>query len=482
MGESVSDLPSGRDWSGRVVWVAGLGTAGYAAADALMQCGATVIAWDSSDSESMREKAHILETLGATVTLGVPEHGGAPIPHADLLIVSPGLPPRHSWIRAAIDSGMPVWGELELAWRLRAPGAPEWLCVTGTNGKTTTTLMLASILTAAGLRTVAAGNIGVSLVDVVMHDDLDVIAVEVGAPQLPFVYSMSPWAASCINLAQDHVDHFGSFEAYRAAKARVFERVQVAAIYSSADIETRRMVEEADVIDGARAIGVTLGVPAVSELGVVDEHLVDRAFLDDRRDRALELGVVTDVHPPAPHNVLNALHAAGLARSFGVDPSAVQAGLRAFEPAGHRIATVGTWRGVTYIDDSKATNTHAALTSLMAYPSVVWIAGGLAKGQEFDDLVRESASRLRGVVLMGADAHFIADALRRHAPDVPVIHVEGNHTESMVSVVRHAAELALAGDTVLLAPGCASWDMFRDYAHRGDEFSTAVQSLMREHA
>lgn len=477
----MSDLPWGRDWSGRLAWVAGLGTAGYAAADALMQCGAHVIAWDSSDTESLRNKADILSALGADVRLGMAADECDPgaLPKVDVLIASPGLPPHHVWIHAALEAQIPVWGELELAWRLRTPGAPEWLCVTGTNGKTTTTLMLASILTAAGLRTVAAGNIGVSLVDVVMHENLDVIAVEVGAPQLPFVYSMSPWAASCINLAQDHVDHFGSFEAYRAAKARVFERVQTAAIYSCDDPETRRMVEEADVMEGARAIGVTLGVPAVSEFGVVDEHLVDRAFLDDRKDRALELGLVTDVRPLAPHNVLNALHAAALARSLGVDPAAVHAGLQAFEPAGHRIATVGTWRGVTFVDDSKATNTHAALTSLRAYPSVVWVAGGLAKGQDFDELVRESAGRLRGVVLIGADAPVIAGALARHATDVPVIQCEGNHTEIMDTVVREATSLAHEGDTVLLAPGCASWDMFRDYAHRGDEFSRAVRTLVQ---
>jgi len=476
MGASVTDLPNGRDWNGKRVWVAGLGTAGYAAADALMQCGAQVTVWDSSNSEAIQDKSRILETLGATVVCGAPDD--LPLPDVELLVVSPGLPPHHSWIVRACDQGIPVWGELELAWRLRGQDAAEWLCVTGTNGKTTTTLMLESILRAAGLKTCAAGNIGVSLIDVVMHEDLDVIAVEVGAPQLPFVYSMSPWAACCINLAQDHVDHFGDFSAYRDAKARIFTHVKVAAIYSTEDPQTRRMVEEADVVEGARAIGVTLGIPAVSELGVVEDHLVDRAFLDDRRERALELAKVGDIHPAAPHNVLNALHAAALARSFGVDPAYVRQGLINFEPAGHRISTVATWNGITFVDDSKATNTHAAQTSLRAYPSVVWIAGGLAKGQNFDELVESCSDRLRAVVLIGADSSVIAQALSRHAPEIPVIHLEDKHTEVMSTVVREAISHAQPGDTVLLAPGCASWDMFRDYAHRGEVFAASVHEAI----
>ena len=201
---------------------------------------------------------------------------------------------------------MPVWGELELAWRLRpAQGAAPWLVVTGTNGKTTTTLMLESMLRAAGLRTVAAGNIGVSMVDVVMAEAtpegaLDAIAVEVGAPQLPFLHSMSPQASVCLNIAEDHVDLFGSFEAYVAAKARIYARTQVAAVYNVADDVTRRMVEDADVVEGCRAIGFTLGIPDISMLGVVEEFLVDRAFVPDRQRAAQELASTADVRPVGP--------------------------------------------------------------------------------------------------------------------------------------------------------------------------------------
>jgi UDP-N-acetylmuramoylalanine--D-glutamate ligase len=475
MSQAVDEFHRSSDWPSLNVTVVGIGIAGFAAADALSQLGARVTLVDTADGERQRERAEILETIGVRVLLG---HAGVAPENTQVLIVSPGLRPSAPIITDAIDRGITVWGELELAWRLRHPEtAAAWLCVTGTNGKTTTTLMLESILRAAGYRTTSAGNIGNSLVDVVMHDELDVIAVEVGAPQLPFLHSMSPVASVCLNIADDHIDFFGSFDDYVAAKARVYRNTQEAAVYNTEDDATLRMVEDADVVEGCRAVGFTLGAPSVSMLGVVDDMLVDRAFVNDRADSAQELAAVTDVHPLAPHNVANALAAAALARAFGVPATAVRDGLRSFEPAAHRISTVGTVDGVAYIDDSKATNAHAAQTSLAAYDPIVWIAGGMAKGQEFDELVIGARDRLRGVVLLGVDRDAIGQALARHAPDVPVIIVESPETGAMVDVVARAAELAKPGDTVLLAPGCASWDMFLDYTDRGRQFAAAVSAL-----
>lgn len=467
----VDELRRESDWEQVSAVVAGIGIAGYAAADALMQLGARVSVIDSAEGEGQRERGTVLEALGADVRLGY----AGEVPGADLLVVSPGLRPADPWIAQAVRRAIAVWGELELAWRLRpSRDAAPWLLVTGTNGKTTTTLMLESMLRAAGLRGIAAGNIGTSLVDVVMHDEADVLAVEVGAPQLPFAGSLSPLAAVCLNLADDHIDHFGSFAAYAQAKARIYHGAQVAAIFNAADEGTIRMVEQAEVCEGCRAIGFTLGVPDVSMLGVVDGALVDRAFIADRRTTAQELALVSDVHPAAPHNVENALAAAALARAYGVTPGAIRDGLRSFTPAGHRITQVAVIEGVTYVDDSKATNAHAALTSLKAFPSVVWIAGGLAKGQSFDDLVVQASGRLRAAVLLGADRDRIAEALRAQAPAVPVVEVGGTDDRAMRDAVERATALAQPGDTVLLAPGCASWDMFRDYAHRGDAFAAAV--------
>jgi UDP-N-acetylmuramoylalanine--D-glutamate ligase len=473
---NLDELSRTSDWSQVRVCVVGLGVAGFAAADALINLGAKVIVLDADSGERQKERATILEILGAEIRMG----DDTQLPNdIDLLVLSPGVSPLAPIVAASQAVGVEIWGELELAWRLRDPAhlAP-WLLVTGTNGKTTTTLMLESILLAAGKRTVSAGNIGRSLVEVVMDPTpWDVLAIEVGAPQLPFVHSISPQAAVCLNLAQDHLDIFGTFEAYRDAKAKVYDRCQVAAIFNVADEETIRMVEQAEVIEGCRAIGFSTSIPDISMLGVVEEFLVDRAFLDNRREAALELAEISDLAIPAIHNISNALAASALARAHGVDARSIRDGLRAWQPAPHRIAHVGQIAGVDYIDDSKATNTHAAATSLTAYESIVWIAGGMAKGQDFEELVLDNAHRLRAVVLLGIDQELIASALERHAPNVPIHRVATKETNAMELVVALAAEAAQLGDTVLLAPGCASWDMYRDYSHRGEEFAAAVKRL-----
>jgi UDP-N-acetylmuramoylalanine--D-glutamate ligase len=474
--ENVADLIRTSDWSQVRVCVVGLGVAGFAAADALIQLDAQVVVLDANPGEKQKERATLLEILGAEIKFG----DDTELPdNIDLLVLSPGVSPLAPIVTAAQAIEIPIWGELELAWHLRDPEhlAP-WLLVTGTNGKTTTTLMLESILRAAGKRTIAAGNIGHSLVEVVMDPEpWDVIAVEVGAPQLPFIHSISPQAAVCLNLAPDHIDLFGTFEAYRAAKARIYERCEVAAIYNMADPATVAMVEQAEVIEGCRAIGITLGIPDISMVGVVDEYLVDRAFLEQRKETALELAEVNDLAINARHNVENALAASALARAHGIEPRHIRDGLRAWKPAAHRIAHVATINEVTYIDDSKATNTHAAKTSLTAYNSVIWIAGGMAKGQDFDQLVLDTANRIKGVVLLGVDQEHIAQALIKYAPQIPVTKISGTDPAVMAQVVSAATQLAKPGDTVLLAPGCASWDMYRDYSHRGEIFAQEVRKL-----
>lgn len=469
----------GSDWAALHVVVAGLGIAGFAAADALATVGAQVLVVDRTDAERQRERAATLEVLGVRVRLG-DEH----LPEdTDLLVVSPGLAPSAPVVRAAQARGIPVWGELELAWRLREPGAPPWLTISGTNGKTTTTMMVASMLRASGVPADAVGNTGYSAVAAVMHGSVyGALAVEAAAPQLPFVSTVSPLASVCLNFAPDHVDLFGGIEAYRAAKARVYEHTQVAAVYNVTDEQTRDMVEHADVVDGCRAVGFTLGIPGPSMLGVVDGFLVDRAFGEGSHGNALVLASFDDVVPFALHNVENALAAAALARAFGVAPEAVRQGLRDFVPAQHRIAAAGVVDGVTYVDDSKATNSHAALSSLRSYRDVVWVAGGDAKGQQLEDLVVAVSDRLRAVVLLGADRALIAEALARHAPQIPVVEVSRTDTGAMEDVVAVAARLARPGDTVLLAPACASWDMFTDYGQRGDLFVAAVAALPGDHA
>ncbi|MFP5283049.1 MAG: UDP-N-acetylmuramoyl-L-alanine--D-glutamate ligase [Actinomycetes bacterium] len=461
-------------WPQARVVVAGVGVSGFAAADGLLEFGAQVTVLDDAASDANREKAALLETLGAAVRLG--PGSTAEVPSADLVITT-GWPPTAPLLVTAAARGIPIWSEVELAWRLSRPAkAVPWLGITGTNGKTTTTQMLAAMLTAAGLRTAAVGNIGRPVMETVLDPEpYDVLAVELSSHQLHWSHSLALHSAAVLNLQPDHLEWHRGAAAYARAKAKIYTGVEVSCVYNVADPATEAMVEDAEVVEGARAIGFTLGVPQPSMLGVVDDLLVDRAFVAQRKDSALELAKVDDVSPRAPHNVENALAAAALARSYGVPATAVRHGLRTVQLGAHKIQTVAELDGVRWVDDSKATNPHAADAALRTYDRVVWVAGGQAKGTTFDDLVVDHRQRLRGAVLLGADRNLIAQALARHAPEVPVIVIGADQTEPMGQAVEAAASLAAPGDTVLLAPGCASLDMFRDYAARGDAFAAAVR-------
>ena len=481
-------------WEGVRAVVAGLGVSGFAAADNLLHLGAEVTVLDEAAPEggAATERATLLEILGGDLRLGAGSTATLP-DGVDLVVTSPGWRPTSPLLVQARDRRTALWGEVELAWRLDhdgdrpedAPPPTPWLAVTGTNGKTTTTEMLDSILRAAGLRSVACGNVGMPVVEAVMtmppsNPPYDVLAVELSSFQLHYTQSLACESAAVLNVAEDHLDWHGSLDAYAQDKGRVYQGVERACVYNVADPRTERLVEEAEVVEGARAIGFTLGVPAVGMLGLVDEVLADRAFIEQRRHSAAELCTLDDLPSPAPHVVADALAAAALARAHGVSQAAVRDGLRAFRPGAHRITEVAVVDGVTWVDDSKATNPHAATSSLQGYDPVVWVAGGLAKGATFDTLVGAVRTRLRGVVLLGRDRDVIADALRRHAPEVRVIDVGGAETEDpgkhvMDRVVEAAAGLAQPGDTVLLAPGCASMDMFANYGARGDAFAESVR-------
>jgi UDP-N-acetylmuramoylalanine--D-glutamate ligase len=476
-------------WSQAKVVVAGLGTSGFAAADGLLDLGAKVLVLDDLASESNAEKAKVLEMLDAEVRLGPGSTAQLPA-DADLVVTSPGWRPSAPLLRQAGLAGIPIWGEVELAWRMSLPDRQvPWLAVTGTNGKTTTVGMLESMLTAGGLTTSAVGNIGRPIVEAVLDEvNYDVLAVELSSFQLHWTSSLSLHSAAVLNVAPDHLEWYAdtagwpagvndSMAAYAADKARIYQRVQHACVYNVADSATEQMVAEAEVVEGARAVGFTLGVPGPSMLGVVDDLLVDRAFIPQRRDSAIEIAKLSDVVPFAPHNVANALAAAALARSFGVSPQAVGEGLRRLKLGDHRIQTIGEVGGVRFVDDSKATNPHAAQASLAAFESVVWIAGGQAKGTSFDELVTRVAPKLRAVVALGVDREVVAEAIRRHAPEVPLLVLELGDHGVMEQAVKWAATQARPGDVVLLAPGCASKDMYSDYAARGNDFALAVAEL-----
>ncbi|HEY3010142.1 MAG TPA: UDP-N-acetylmuramoyl-L-alanine--D-glutamate ligase [Micromonosporaceae bacterium] len=445
--------------------VAGAAIAGAASARALLRLGADVTVVDRVASARTDELAAagarivIAEAPSATLLDGVTE-----------LIVSPGFPPHHPFAVAAVAAGLEVYSEPELAWRLRGPHAPPWLAVTGTNGKTTTTTMLAAMLSAAGLRTAAVGNIGVPLVEL-DPAAYDVLAVELSSQQLYWSSTMAPEEGAILNYADDHLDWHGGFEAYASAKTAIWRAPDGIAVGNADDPRVAADLARA----AGRRVSFTLGEPAAGQLGIVDGVLVDRAFGD-----GVELAPAAGIQPPGAHNVANALAAAALARGYGVPAAAVRDGLSGYAPEPHRNEYVATVAGVSYVDDSKATNPHAALASLGAYPRVVWVAGGQLKGVDVGPLVAAVADRLAGAVLLGVDRAQVAQALARHAPRLPVVQVDSTDDGAMAEVVRAAARLARPGDTVLLAPAAASRDMYTDYARRGDAFAAAVRALAAE--
>ncbi|WP_020674336.1 UDP-N-acetylmuramoyl-L-alanine--D-glutamate ligase [Amycolatopsis nigrescens] len=455
------------EFAGRSVLVAGAGVTGRSVVTALCAMGAAVTVTDGN-ADRLAE----LAGLGAELVPGLTE----PPAGTSLVVTSPGWRPTAPLLVAAAEAGVEVIGDVELAWRVgrRLPEPPVWLAVTGTNGKTTTVGMLEAILRAAGLDAVACGNVGFAVLDAVLAGHR-VLAVELSSFQLHWSSTLAPRASVVLNLAEDHIDWHGSMAEYAAAKGRVHERSEVVVRNLSDEWSGRIAGQHAP--ETARHIGFGPDTPRPGELGVVEDLLVDRAFVDDPEHRAEELAVLADVRPRGPHNVANALAAAALARACGVPADAVGKGLRDYRPVAHRAEEIAVLGGVRYVNDSKATNPHAAAGSLGADPSVVWIAGGQLKGASVEELVASVAGRLRGVVLLGVDSPVIAAALARHAPDVPVQQLRSGDDEPMTAAVRAASAMARPGDVVLLAPAAASLDMFRDYGQRGEAFADAVRAL-----
>jgi UDP-N-acetylmuramoylalanine--D-glutamate ligase len=460
-----TDAPpdSGASLRGKTVLVLGTGVGGTSTLRALADIGATGVSVDAHNDADHSSLA------------------GLDLSQYDAVMASAAFAPHSAEIAACSAAGLPIWSEMEFAWRVRTTDA-AWLLVTGTNGKTTTTQMAGAIAMASGIDAKVCGNMGIPVIDAARAGH-DVLAVEIASLQLHFTQSIAPVAAVCLNVDTDHLDWHGTVADYRAAKARVYRNAVTACVYPSQDRLVEGMVEDAEVREGCRAIGITAGAPAISQLGVVDGLLLDRAFTDFRHREAIELAHVDDLaHLVAgdvpPYLITNALSAAALARAAGASADAVREGLRGFQLDHHRTAVVATHGGVTYVDDSKGTNAHATRAAFGAHGprSVVWIAGGDSKGQHFDDLVRAVAGRLRAVVLIGIDPEPLAGALSKHAVDIPVTRIEPGDTV-MARAVDAARALAVTGDTVLLSPACASFDQFTSYADRGDQFATHVRAL-----
>ena len=410
----------------------------------------------------------------------------------DIVIPAPGIAEVDPLFAMCGARGVQMMSEIDLAWHLRAldsegQGAP-WLCVTGTNGKTTTASMTAAILSEAGLGGQALGNIGNPAVYETRRTDedaYDAFVLEHSSFQLRTTSAMKPEASVCLNFADDHLEWHGSRQAYHDAKARIYNNVRTAGVYPLGDPSVQSMIDTADMQSGARAVGLTYGVPGVGQIGLVEDIVVDRAFVDQPDTHACELFTLDDIAHLAPtgsslppHILSDALAAAALARSLDIAPDVIVRALASFPAGNHRIELVAEHGGVRYIDDSKATNAHAAQASLNAQEdkSVIWIVGGLAKGARFTELVASIRHKLAGVVVIGTDQSPWREALAQ-CDDIPVRYIDPSCSEPMGEAVTQASHLAHPGQTVLLAPACASMDQFASYAERGDKFASAAKAL-----
>jgi UDP-N-acetylmuramoylalanine--D-glutamate ligase len=438
---------SGR-FEGRHAVVVGAAVAGRAAAEAIAAEGATVVLTERRPEEEVGPL-----DLADGILLRTGGHRPEDLDGASFLVTSPGVPPSSEVLRWAEARSVPIWSEMELGARLTDV---PYLAVTGTNGKTTTTGMIATMLGAAGMDAVACGNIGRPF-PTTARETHDVLVVEVSSFQLEYQTSFHPRVSALLNLAPDHLDHHGDLAAYAAAKARIF------AAQSGSDVHVGNRDDPAagrvSATAGCRTAWFRAGEPDPGEVGYVDGELVARL------DGEMRLGSVSSDRPAYR---ADAAAAAACAVAFGIGPDAVREGLRTFVAAPHRGEVVAEAGGVRFIDDSKATNVHAALAALDGVHDAVLIAGGRAKGQDLSRLVTR-ADRLRAVVAIGESA---ADIVSVFESTTPVF---------LAASIEEATELAHREATprgvVLLAPACASWDQFRDYAERGERFAARARAL-----
>jgi UDP-N-acetylmuramoylalanine--D-glutamate ligase len=333
------------------------------------------------------------------------------------------------------------------------------------------------MLLAAGIRTVACGNIGKPILDAVRDPaEFELLVVELSSFQLHYLNEIEPLASIVLNLAEDHLDWHGSMQAYGKTKGKVYNNTSACCVFNAGDKKTSELLDLASNTDSAQAVGFTVNTPAPNEIGWVEDILVDRAFVDDPAE-ALELASFSDLNQDiivSPHLMANIAAAACLARAAGVQPEEIAKALRAFQLDRHRIELVLRKDGIDWIDDSKATNPHAAAAALSAFDSVVWIVGGLLKGVDISDLVQRYSPKLKAAIVIGVDRLPVLDALAKHSPNTKVYEITAESEDVMNQVVRIAKTIATGGDAVLLAPAAASMDQFKDYAHRGEQFAEAV--------
>ena len=456
------------DFRDKRILVAGAGITGRASAQALSKKGAVVTLVD--EKETQIEGFNLITPAEIVME------------DYEQLLVSPGWREDHLLIESARRAGLYILNEVDLAWSLRRP-QQKWLALTGTNGKTSTVELAAEMLRAGGLNAIACGNVGTTVIESVeSSENYDYLVLELSSFQLHWMQDPHFVASALLNIAEDHVDWHGTFDAYAKAKLSLLDK-STTAILNGDDSE---VVTRTSHWQGTKVF-FSLETPGPGEIGVVEELLVDRAFVANPQEAAM-ISELVEVQPTVPHNVLNALAAAGLARTVGVSHEAIRQAISSFSPGRHRIEKVLERDGISWINDSKATNPHAAAASIMSALSVIWIAGGLAKGATMGDLVNRVKSRVRVAILIGEERELIARELRDRAPHIEIVEIQtpdtyqrgGVNNDLMENVIRAATTRAISGDTVLLAPACASMDQFISYSDRGDRFRVAVEKVVRD--
>jgi UDP-N-acetylmuramoylalanine--D-glutamate ligase len=443
--------------SGKRVVVIGLGASGVAAAGLCARRGARVVATDTKPYEALSAGARALEGEGVRLVTGPPS--SLALADAEIVVVSPGVPSRPE-ITAAETRGVPVWGEVELAVRSMAHPAPV-VAIGGTNGKSTTTSLVGACLAASGRKAFVGGNLGEPLAD--RADEVfDVVVLEVSSFQMERVDRFRPHVSALLNVTEDHLDRYPTFDAYARAKGNAFVRQthEDWAVVPARDPVCAR--------EAARGSASVLTFGPGGDYDVTAEHVIDRKH--GRRFARAEMRL------DGGHNALNVAATLACIAPFAVPEATIRDVLATFSGLPHRTALVAEVRGVRYYDDSKGTNVGAAVTALdgLTEPRAVLIAGGRDKGGTYSPLVDVLARKGRAAVLIGEASEAIAQAIAGR--------IAVRRVASMSDAVRASAELALPGDAVLLSPACSSFDMFRDYKHRGDEFVRAVQALAREAA
>ena len=468
------------DWSQLKSVVYGLGVTGFSVADTLTELGATVLVIaDKADEKSL----DVLDVLGVKHLVGASKQDSIAAMQsfeAELVITSPGIRPDDQLLVTAGQEEIPIWTDIDLAWRVRdKSGVPsQWLCITGTNGKTTATQLVEQMLHSAGIKAAACGNIGVPILDVIRDPaNFEVLVVELSSFQLHYINEIKPLVSAVLNIADDHLDWHGSFDEYAKTKGKIYNSTSVCCVYNVAEPLTVKLMEESVNSSTAQAVGFTVNTPAPNEIGWVEDILVDRAFIDDP-SVAEELATLDDLNHIAlvsPHLISNIAAASAIARAAGVQPHEIASALREFRLDAHRIELVLEQDGISWVDDSKATNPHAAAAALSTFDSVVWVVGGLLKGVDLAPLVERYAKKIKAAIVIGLDREPVLAALALHAPDTKVFEVTVSADQVMTEVVNIAKSVAQSGDAVLLAPAAASMDQFKDYADRGNAFAQAIK-------